>query len=404
MNTPLEVESKKDVRVIHPYFFRFYTNFLDKLKENLPGVPRWIMVESTFNDGSPWGWIMPDKGTAEDMSLLPKTAIVPFWFTPKDSDSLSSIQDTGTALTHTQPDRLTPLARRVIGVCPYAMLRQDKDSLENGGGVHLIGEIMQTEKFANAIKPYYSDLVILDPHSHEAMERIEVPHISLTALPLLVEKFKEKYDTPEKRKKVKIVSLDKGGLQRVLKFAELAGLDIKDQVIVLNKERTGHNQIGESNLLWGDPKDSDIVILDDIVDTSKSMQKTCEALKKAGCNDISLMAIHGVLSEKAVYKIRSALDKGLIDHFTITNSLPQAAFYLEGDERIEIMDVAPMMALFSRFVSDFDGVENFMSFLRSPDGERAAKYIEPYMMEPRDKEEVWKEFSKKVGLTPKKPQ
>lgn len=384
---------KEEARVVAPYFFQYYNKCLERIKELMPEVPRWNIPNFPFPDGTPSFHIEPESGTTADLSKLPIPTIAPMWYLPSDDATTAAIIKVGSALTHTEKGRKKPLSKKIIAMCLYAMLRQDGDSVDPDTGVRSIGQAIYSEIFANIIKDYYSDLVILDPHSDKAMKYQKIPHISVTATPLFVDWFKEKYSDEKERKKVKLVALDKGSLQRCLKFAELAGLDVKTQVVVLNKKRNGFKLSGEeSDFLYGDPKDADIIIFDDMIDTSGSMEQTCKALKKRGCGDITVMATHGVLSHPARSNIKTAIEKGVIKNIVITNSLPQADYGLDGITNVTILDVVPLMVSFAELVANSsinDVLKNF------------DKEISQFIMEPEDKEKIWRHFAKKVGLSSK---
>mgnify|MGYP001591694531 CR=1 FL=1 len=387
----------REVRVNTKYFYSFYNTFLDKLKEFLPGVPRWITSEHFFPDGTPNLQIIPYLGTTKDidrLSLPYETVFIPFWYLPSNPDSGQEIEKIGNAITHVQSERTIPLAIKRIGVCPYAMLRKDQDSVDPTTGQRKIGEAIYSEIFSNKIDPYFTDLLLLSPHSKKAVQEIKVPYLSLTAIPLFVDWFKKKYPTEEDRKKVKIAALDEGGLQGVLKFVELAGLDSKTQIIVFDKKRNEEKLVNGGRLRYGNPKDSDVIVLDDVVDTSKSADKTFKLLKKGGAKNITLMVTHGVLSFPAGDILKSAIDKEIINNIVLTNSLPQAQYGLEElGKYIEIIDIAPLMAGMARFVSAYSIKEIKKSLTKK---NYPLSNLSPYIMEPRDKQEVWQEFINKV--------
>jgi len=84
--------------------------------------------------------ITPRSGTIndiKDLSLPFDTAFVPFWYLPSDSQSGQEIEKVGSAISHVEPGRPIPLANKRIGICPYAMLRKDKDSVDTEKPVSL---------------------------------------------------------------------------------------------------------------------------------------------------------------------------------------------------------------------------------------------------------------------------
>lgn len=395
-------KTPREVRIQTNYYYSFYNNFLERLKEHLPEVPRWESSEHYFPDGTPNLQIIPKAGTINDindLSLPFDTAFVPFWYLPSDSQSGQEIEKIGSTISHVESGRPIPLANKRIGICPYAMLRKDQDSINPESGVENIGEAIYAEIFANKIAPYFTDLLLLNPHSYRSVRELTLPYLSLTAIPLFVDWFKNKYKTTEERKKVKIAALDIGGLQGVLKFVELAGLDAETQVVIFDKKRSGEKLVNGGNLIYGDPKDSDIIVLDDVIDTGISADETFKSLKKSGANNIIMMATHGVLSYPSRDTLKNSLDKGIINNIVLSNSLPQAQYGLgELSKYIDIADVSSLLAGMARFVSTYS-INEIRESLN--DTNNPLSKLSPYIMEPRDKNEVWKEFSEKVKLLPK---
>ena len=67
----------------------------------------------------------------------------------------------------------------------------------------------------------------------------------------------------------------------------------------------------------GDPKDKNIIIIDDMVDTAGTICHAATALKEKGAKQVSVMATHPVFSGSAYEN----LGKEDIDKIVVTNTL-----------------------------------------------------------------------------------
>lgn len=375
-----ERQRYSEIRVIPS--FGFHDAFLQALKEELSAVGRWNVDVSHFKDGSPWFQVIPDTGTEKDLDILPaRCAYMPFWLVPPLADSFYNVLQVVNALTHQERGR-QPLAERVIGICPYAVLRQDRDSNIPGDKIKRIGEAIDAEIIAKSLAANgLRELILLEPHSWEALsyfDKAGISYVPLTAIPLFVDYIHKKNLI---NKDSAGVALDKGSLQRLLHLFKLLDLDPFSQLVVLDKSRTGHDQVGDSVLLWGDPNGKDIITLDDVLDTSDSIGKTCHALKKNGCRRSTVMLTHGVLSYPARDNLINLLNQKVIDEIVLTDSLPKAIYNLEGIENITILSVGPIMAKIAKTVA-----------LSSVDEVKNNEELSPFILQLDDKEEVWSQF------------
>jgi len=378
----IERRPSSEIRVVHPSFFGFHDAFLRGLKEELSSVGRWNVDIARFKDGSPWLHVIPHVGTEKDLDILPaRCAYVPFWLVPPLADSLYNVLQIGNALTHQERNR-PPLVERAIGICPHAAFRQDRDSNVPEDKIRRVGEAIDAEVIAESLAANgLRELVLFDPHGHEVLNYLNkagISYVPLTAIPLFVDYLINRNLITENSA---VVSLDKGNLQRCLHLLKLLNLDPLSQLVVLDKRRTGHNQVGDSELLWGNPDCKDIIISDDILDTGSSIGKTCQALKKFGCGRIVVMVTHGVLSYPARENLIHLLDQKIIDEIVLTDSLPQAIYTLEGIEDITILSAVPIMAEVAKAVA-----------LSSVEEVRNNKEIAPFILQLDDKEAVWNQF------------
>ena len=110
-----------------------------------------------------------------------------------------------------------------------------------------------------------------------------------------------------------IASPDAGGVKRARKIADLVHCN---DVIIIDKNRYVKNKSKVMNII-GDPKDKNIIIIDDMIDTAGTICHAAAALKEKGANHVSVMATHPVFSGNAYEN----LSKEDIDKIIVTNTL-----------------------------------------------------------------------------------
>jgi phosphoribosylpyrophosphate synthetase len=375
----------QEVRVVHKLFFQ-YDRYIEAIKKGLGNIPRLQGNYTKFKDGSPWCQIILGKGTEADLlKERPTTAFVPFWISEQFAclgDNLFAVEQVGNALTHQERNRPS-LVDQIIGIAPYIELRQDRDSISSDGLGHKVGEAINDEIIANNLaNSGYGKLVLLDPHSQESLrhfDRAGITHLDLTSAPLFAD-FLEKKKLIDK--KSAFVALDKGSLQRCLYLCDLLGLDPRDHIIVLNKNRSGQNHVDGCEVLYGDPRGRKLIIFDDVIDTTDSIGKTSKSLIDKGAEKgIVVMAVHGVLSHPARDNIERFIDEGIISRLVLTDSLPNASFNLEGIKGVQVIHTALLMTRMAQFLA-----------LTSPEEIKSDPELSRYVLEPRNKEEICEEF------------
>ncbi len=126
----------------------------------------------------------------------------------------------------------------------------------------------------------------------------------------------------ESRNDIVLISPDAGGIKRVEAYSKL--LRMKSMFMYKERDLTKMNEVSNMILIGNkeDIKDKTIIIIDDMIDTARTMISACKILKTDyECGDIYLMATHGVFSGDAL----SVLD--LNDHIknvVVTNSIDQS--------------------------------------------------------------------------------
>ncbi len=131
--------------------------------------------------------------------------------------------------------------------------------------------------------------------------------------------------------KLTIVSPDAGGVNRARAFAQK--LKVKKPIAFIYKRRDKPGSI-EEMLLVGSVKNSDILIVDDIIDSGGTLIKAAELLKKHEAEELYCYGTHGFFT-KGTEELCNAFNR------TMTSN----THYKEGELKgIEVIDVAPVFA------------------------------------------------------------
>lgn len=131
-----------------------------------------------------------------------------------------------------------------------------------------------------------------------------------------------------------IVAPDVGGVKRARIIAEF--IDVPICVIEKRRPKAGEC---ESMKVIGDPFHKNCMIVDDIIDSGKTICKAAELLKQMGANSISIFVTHGVLSNGATER----LENSCIDKIFLSNTLDNTHKLLKCN-KFEIIDFSELIS------------------------------------------------------------
>uniref|UniRef100_A0A0G4HDZ6 ribose-phosphate diphosphokinase n=1 Tax=Chromera velia CCMP2878 TaxID=1169474 RepID=A0A0G4HDZ6_9ALVE len=117
-----------------------------------------------------------------------------------------------------------------------------------------------------------------------------------------------------------IVSPDAGGVYRARKFQEgllVRGADEDTGLAMLIKQRAGANKIERMDLV-GSVKGSDVIIVDDMIDTAGTLCEAAKELRNHGAKRVFAFATHGLFSGPATDRI----EKSVLEEVVVTDSVP----------------------------------------------------------------------------------
>ncbi len=193
-------------------------------------------------------------------------------------------------------------AERITAVVPYyCYARQDwKDRPRVPITARLVAGLLEA---AGADR-----LLTMDLHSPQIQGFFSIPVDNLTAGPVLAQHF-----LPMALEDTTIVSPDAGGVGRARHFGKR--LDAK--LAIIDKRRPAPNVAKVFNVI-GEVEGSDVIILDDMVDTAGTLIQSVEALKRKGAQRIFAACTHPVLSGEAKKRIKQSS----IEKLVVTNTIP----------------------------------------------------------------------------------
>jgi ribose-phosphate pyrophosphokinase len=213
-------------------------------------------------------------------------------------------------------------AKRITAVIPYyGYARQDrKDQPRVSITAKLVANLL-TQAGADRI-------MTMDLHTPQIQGYFDIPVDHLYASSILVRTLRK--EVPDN---LAVASPDVGGAKTARAYAKRLDADL----VLVDKRRTGPNVAEVMNII-GDPKDKNILIVDDLIDTGNTFVNCAEALKAAGAKKIIGACTHPVFSGKAVERIvaSEAVSKVIVTD-TIDRHWPE-------NPKIEIISVADLFA------------------------------------------------------------
>jgi len=196
-------------------------------------------------------------------------------------------------------------AKRITAVLPfYPYSRQDKKALPREPiSARLIGDMF--------VAAGVDRLVSIDLHTQQIQGFVDQPFDHLTAMPLFVDYFNEKFNEP-----ISIISPDAGGVKRATTFAK----HLEAYVGFVHKKRDPkiHNEV-KSFTVIGEVEDRHAILLDDIIDTGGTIAAASRILKERGALSVNVAATHGIFSDGSVEVLQDAP----IDNIVVTDTLLQ---------------------------------------------------------------------------------
>ena len=216
-------------------------------------------------------------------------------------------------------------AKRITVVAPfYPYARQDK----KGRG----REPISARLVADMFKAAGADRIMsVDLHAAQIQGFFDGPVDHLFAMPVLLEHFKKQLDPAT----LTVVSPDMGRVR----LADIWSDKLGAPLAIIHKRRDPRvpNEVSVHEIV-GEVEGRVCLLVDDMIDTGRTIAKGAQALKDNGATSVVVAATHAVFSDPAT----EVLQSNWIDQVVVTDTLPLAED--KRWDRLTVLPIAPLLA------------------------------------------------------------
>ena len=216
-------------------------------------------------------------------------------------------------------------AKRITVVAPfYPYARQDK----KGRG----REPISARLVADLFKAAGADRIMsVDLHAAQIQGFFDGPVDHLFAMPVLLEHMRRELDPAT----LTVVSPDMGRVRVADIWSDKLGVPLA--IIHKRRDPLVPNQVSVHEIV-GDVNGRVCLLVDDLIDTGRTIVKAAEALKAAGATGVVVAATHAVFSDPAVELLQS----DVIDSVVVTDTLPLPEH--KRWDKLTVLPIAPLLA------------------------------------------------------------
>ena len=229
-------------------------------------------------------------------------------------------------------------AARITAVIPYfGYARQDRRprTARVAISAKLVASMI-TAAGANRV-------VVMDLHADQIQGFFDIPTDNVYAAPVLLgDIWKHEYED------LLVVSPDVGGVLRARAMAK----QLETELAIIDKRRPKPNEAKIMHII-GDVKDRSCILMDDMVDTGKTLCEAAAALKANGARRVAAYCTHPVLSGKAI----ETLNKSVLDELVVTDTIPLSE-EAQACDRVRQLSIAELLAETLRRIAEEDSVSS----------------------------------------------
>ena len=221
-------------------------------------------------------------------------------------------------------------AKRITVVAPfYPYARQDK----KGRG----REPISARLVADLFKVAGADRIMsIDLHAAQIQGFFDGPVDHLFAMPVLLEHFREKLDPAT----LTVVSPDMGRVRVADIWSDRLGVPLA--IIHKRRDPLVPNRVSVHEIV-GQVEGRVCLLVDDMIDTGRTIALAAEALRDAGAIGVVVAATHAVFSDPAV----DMLQNPAISAVVVTDTLP-----IPPEKRFPTLTVLPIAPLLARAIHE----------------------------------------------------
>ena len=229
-------------------------------------------------------------------------------------------------------------AKQIIAVIPYfGYARQDrKDKPRVSIASKLVADLLVTAGVHR--------IITMDLHADQIQGFFNMPVDHLYASSIFIPVLKD-LDLPG----LTFASPDTGGTRRAAAYAKALHRDF----VICYKQRARPNEIAKLALI-GDVQNSDIILVDDIIDTAGTITKAAQLMVDNGARSVRAFVTHAVFSGPAYDRI----DNSVFDEVYVTDSIPLK----QQSDKIKVVSAANLFAEVIRRVVDCESISTLFEF------------------------------------------
>ncbi len=229
-------------------------------------------------------------------------------------------------------------AKNITAVIPYfGYARQDRKVVPRTS--------ISAKLVSNLITKAGADRVVtIDLHAGQIQGFFDIPVDNLFATPIFARHIRKKI----KNKNLICVAPDVGGTER----ARALGKFLHAGLAIIDKRRPTPGKSEVMNVI-GNVKGKICIIVDDIIDSGGTIVNAAHALAERGAREVHVYVTHGVLSGKAVEKIKKSNIKRLVITDTIDNSSR-----VKDAKNIEILTISQLVGEAIKRISNSTSVSD----------------------------------------------
>ena len=221
-------------------------------------------------------------------------------------------------------------AKRITVVAPFfPYARQDKKSRGR--------EPISARLIADLYGAAGADRIMsVDLHAAQIQGFFDGPVDHLFAMPVLLEHFQKNL----KGNSLTVVSPDMGRVRVADIWSDKLGAPLA--IIHKRRDPAVPNDVSVHEIV-GDVEGRTCLLVDDMIDTGRTIAKAAQALKKSGAKGVIVAATHAVFSDPAI----EVLQSDDIDQVVVTDTLP-----IPADKRWDRLTVLPIAPLLARAIKE----------------------------------------------------
>jgi ribose-phosphate pyrophosphokinase len=215
-------------------------------------------------------------------------------------------------------------AKRITAVIPwyFSACQEKKSRPREPITARLVADLLETAGVDRVIT--------MDLHAGQVQGFFHIPVDHMVAVPMFAQHVRD-YLGPDVERVA--VAPDTGRAKLAGKFAEMIG----GGLVVLNKERPGHNQAKVTGVI-GDVAGKVAVMTDDIIDTAGTLCAGAEALRQAGATRVIATATHALFNEPALERIAESA----FERVVVTDTVPVDE--LRKPPNVEVLSISGLLA------------------------------------------------------------